>query len=158
MRQEAEVKRIESELEVQTYLDRLKYVLQSNSVRINFQKNRFVDRNRSKKFTNRYTMATLFPNEDEVEVLKRELANLTVEDYLESVKDIRFPKKSELRVFGKKYSGEDVYIKIRVELLDTVAASGSRFVFVMSFHFAENKFNVGDFPYMKDRGETNGRN
>ena len=58
-------------------------------------------------------MGQLFPGEDEVESLKRELARLIVEEYIETVKDIRFPKKSEMRVFGKQYSGEDVYIKIK---------------------------------------------
>ena len=60
-------------------------------------------------------MGQLFPGEGEVESLKRELARLIVEEYIETVKDIRFLKKSEMRVFGKQYSGEDVYIKIRVE-------------------------------------------
>lgn len=34
----SEQKRLESKLEVQTYLDRLKYVLYSGSVTINFQR------------------------------------------------------------------------------------------------------------------------
>ena len=79
-------------------------------------------------------------------VLKRELARLTVHDYIETVKDNRFPKRSAMRVFGKKYSEEDVYIKIRVEL---IGANGSNYIFVMSFHFAEKAFVETDFPYRK---------
>ena len=142
-------KRIENEIEVTTYLDRLRYALESGQAKINFQKDRIVDQNRDNKFTNRYTLLNLFPDEDEVEVLKHELASLTVENYIETVKDTRFVKKSEMRVFGKKYSSEDVYIKIRVELL-TVAGNA---IFVMSFHFAERVFVNSDFPYNRDRGE-----
>ena len=142
-------KRIENELEVTTYLDRLGYALQSGQAKINFQKDRIVDQNRDNRFTNRYTLLNLFPDEDEVEVLKRELAFLTVENYIETVKDTRFPHKSEMRVFEKKYSHEDVYIKIRVELL---TVSGNN-IFVMSFHFAERVFVDNDFPYNKNKGE-----
>lgn len=142
-------KRIENALEVGTYLDRLRYALQSGQAKINFQIDRIVDQNRDQRFTNRYTLSNLFPDEDEVEVLKRELALLTVENYIETVKDKRFPRKSEMRVFGKKYSGEDVYIKIRVELLTTTGSA----IFVMSFHFAERVFVDSDFAYNRDRGE-----
>lgn len=144
-----EIKRIESGSDVTTYLDRLKYAIESGSAMINFQRDRQVDSIRDEKYTNRYTMLTLFADEDEVAVLKRELARLTIHDYIETVKDTRFPKRSDMRVFGKKYSEEDVYIKIRVEL---VGAMGSNYIFVMSFHFAEEAFLETDFPYMK-RGE-----
>lgn len=144
-----EVKRKESKLEVQTYIDRLKYAIKSGSVTINFQKDRNVDQGRNKKYTNRYTMGQLFPDEDEVEALKRELSLLTVEEYIETVKDTRFPKRSEMRVFGKQYSGDDVYIKIRVELVSIAYASGDSFIMVMSFHYSEWDFKESDFPYKK---------
>ncbi|BEP30327.1 hypothetical protein HLPR_26580 [Helicovermis profundi] len=76
MSKDNQKKRIESKMEVQTYLDRLKYAIKSGSVRINFQKNRKVDEGRDKKYTNRYTMAQLFPDEDEVDALKKELTYL----------------------------------------------------------------------------------
>lgn len=149
MNQESGTKRIESKVEVQTYLDRLEYALKSNSAKINFQKNRRIDDNRTDKFTNRYTLAKLFPDEDEVEALKKELLILTVDEYIETVKDIKYPRKSEMRVFGKQYSEGDVYIKIRVELLDVTHASGGSFIFVMSFHYSERNFKESDFPYKK---------
>jgi len=96
-----EVKRVESKLDVETYLARLKYALQSGRAKINFQKERIVDENRDEKYTNKYTMLTLFPEEDEVEVLKRELANLRHQDYIETVKDTRYPERSEMRVLLK---------------------------------------------------------
>lgn len=41
---------------------------------------------------------------------------------------------------------DDVYIKIRVELLGTY---GNTTTFVMSFHFAEKKFAPEMFPYKR---------
>lgn len=149
MKADFEKSTIEGNLDISTYLDRLKYALESGSATINFQRDRQVDRVRDAKHTNRHTMLALFPEEDEVAVLKRELARLTIHDYIETVKDTRFPKRSDMRVFGKKYSEEDVYIKIRVEL---VGMMGSNYIFVMSFHFAEEAFVETDFPYRK-RGE-----
>ena len=144
-----EKKRMETKKEVQAYIDRLQYALQNGSVKVNFQKNRRVDERRDRKYTNRYTMSQLFPDEDEVEALKRELTYLTVEEYIETVQDLSFPKRSEMRVFGKKYSGKDVYIKIRVELVSITHANGGSFILVMSFHFSERKFKESDFPYRK---------
>lgn len=148
MSQTTEVKRKESKIEVQTFLDRLKYALESGSATVNYQGERRVDQKRNKKCTYRFTMDQLFPNEDETSVFKRELLQLSVEDYIETVKDTRFPNRSEMRVFGKRYIGKDVYIKIRVELASALV-NGANFVFVMSFHFAEWNFKESDFPYKK---------
>ena len=52
-----------------------------------------------------------------------------------------------MRVFGKNFANEDVYIKIRVELINVIGIGGDNYIFVMSFHFAERKFVSGDFPY-----------
>lgn len=148
MSQTNEVKRKESRLEVKTYLDRLKYALENGSATINYQEERRVDQKRNKRYTNRFTVAQLFPDDDEIEALKRELSHLTVEEYIETVKDTRCPKRSEMRVFGKQYSGDDVYIKIRVELVSTLA-NGANYIFVMSFHYSEWDFKESDFPYKK---------
>ena len=130
--------RIESELEIKAYIQNLKFAL-NNGAKIDFQVKRRVDDNRDEKYTNQYTVNT---------VLKRELLSLSVEDYIQTVKDLRFPKKSEMREFGKVYNGnEDVYIKIRVELLGIY---GQTTTFVMSFHFAERAFTPELFPYKKN--------
>lgn len=139
--------RIESELEVRTYIQDLKYAL-NNGARINFQAKRLVDENRDEKYTNQYTVDTLFPDENPVDALKRELLTLSVENYIRTVKDLRFPKKSEMREFGKIYNGkDDVYIKIRVELLGSY---GNTTAFIMSFHFSEKSFSSEMFPYRKN--------
>lgn len=139
--------RIESELEVKAYIQNLKFAL-NNGAKIDFQVKRRVDDNRDEKYTNQYTVNTLFPDENPVDALKRELLSLSVEDYMQTVKDLRFPKKSEMREFGKVYNGnDDVYIKIRVELLGIY---GQTTTFVMSFHFAERPFLPEMFPYKKN--------
>ena len=139
--------RIESEIEVKSYIQNLKYAL-NNGAKINFQENRYVDENRDEKYTNHYTVTELFPDENPVDALKRELLTLSVEDYMRTVKDTRFPKRSEMREFGKVYNGtEDVYIKIRVELLGLY---GNTTTFVMSFHFAEKAFSPEMFPHNKN--------
>lgn len=141
---QSETARIESRSDVQAYLQRLKYALDNGAI-ITFQEVRAVDAKRDPKHTNRYTVATLFPDENPPDALRRELQTLTVGEYMRTVKDLRFPECSEMREFGKTYSGHgDVYIKIRVELL---SADGSHTAFVMSFHFAEIPFNPEMFPY-----------
>ena len=138
--------RIESEIEVKSYIQDLKFAL-NNGAKIDFQAKRLVDEKRDEKYTNQYTVNKLFPDENPVDALKRELLTLSVEDYMKTVKYTRFPKRSEMREFGKVYNGtEDVYIKIRVELLGLY---GNTTTFVMSFHFAEKAFTPEMFPYKK---------
>lgn len=87
----------------------------------------------------------MFPDESPVAALRRELKTLTVCNYMRTVRDLRFSERSEMREFGKVYNGyEDVYIKIRVELLEEY---GKPTTFVMSFHYAERKFTKNMFPY-----------
>ena len=138
--------RIESEIEVKAYIQDMKYAL-NNGAHIDFQAHRRIDDEREEKYTNQYTVNKLFPDENPVDALKRELLTLTVEDYMQTVKDLCFPKRSEMREFGKIYNGnEDVYIKIRVELLGQY---GNITTFIMSFHFAEKAFTPDMFPYRK---------
>lgn len=139
--------RIESEIEVKAYIQDLKFAL-NNGAKIDFQAKRLVDEKRDEKYTNQYAVNKLFSDENPVDALKRELLTLSVEDYMQTVKDIRFPKRSEMREFGKVYNGtDDVYIKIRVELLGMY---GNTTTFVMSFHFAEKAFTPEMFPYKKN--------
>lgn len=135
--------RIESELEVKAYIQDLKFSL-NNGAQIDFQVKRVVDEKRDEKYTNQYTVNRLFPDENPVDALKRELLTLSVEDYMRTVKDTRFPKRSEMREFGKVYNGtEDVYIKIRVELLGLY---GNTTTFVMSFHFCREGIYSRNVP------------
>ena len=136
--------RIETESEVNSYLSNLRYALK-NGAKISFQQNRQVDKERDERFTNLYTVANLFPDENPGDALRRELEALTVEEYMRTVKDIHNPQKSEMREFGRVYNGtDDVYIKIRVELLSEY---GYHTAFVMSFHYAAKPFTPEMFPY-----------
>ena len=138
--------RIESELEVRSYLQDLRYALE-HGAKVTFQAERQVDQGRDIRYTNRFTIADLFPDENPSNALKRELQKLTIEEYMQTVKDLRFPNKSEMREFGKVYDGKgDVYIKIRVELLSEY---GNHTTFVMSFHYAAIPFTPEMFPYRK---------
>ena len=140
--------RIETEEEVDDYITKMKYAL-DHGASINFQRKRKVDEEREYKYTNEYTVGNLFPSENPICALKRELNTLTVREYIETVKDINFPKRSEMRVFGKTYQGtEDIYIKIRVEIFNE-AAAGNHTVFVMSFHYEAKPFTLTTFPYRK---------
>lgn len=130
-----------TKFEVETYLAKLKYALAQKDTVINFQEERQIDKERDPKYTNTYTMAKLFPDESPKEVLRRELEKLTVEEYIETVKDRNFPNLSDFWVFGKKYNSEDVYIKFRVEIV------GRNHLFVMSFHFSTIPFVEVVFPF-----------
>ena len=99
------------------------------------------------KYTNRYAIAKLFPDENPKDALKRELLALTEEEYMRTVKDIRFPNQSDMREFGKVYNDcDEIYIKIRVELASE-RGFGEHNTFVMSFHIAETPFCQEMFPY-----------
>ena len=136
--------RIESKQDVQNYIDRLQYALFCGA-EIMFQWHRRVDQERDERYTNQFTVSDLFPDENPVDVLRRELQSLKLEEYIHTVKDLRCPKKAEMRVFGRRYhDADDVYIKIRVELL---SKAGRHTAFVMSFHYAERPFSTGVFPY-----------
>lgn len=69
MSKSGETSRIETESEVKTYLDRLKYAI-DNGAKLTFQKVRIIDTQRDYKYTNDYTVNTLFPDENPVDALK----------------------------------------------------------------------------------------
>lgn len=143
--------RVESREEVKAYLANLRYAL-NQGAKIEVQLDRMVDQNRDPKYTNRNTIANLFPDESPETVMRRELQLLTVEEYMRTIKDLRFPKRSEMREFGKVYNGSDeVYIKIRVELI-AARGFGEHTTFVMSFHYAIKPFSQEIFPYSKKGG------
>ena len=141
-----ETYRIESREEVSAYLSKLRYAIDGGA-RLVIQEERQVDKNRPVIYTNTFTIPDLFPDEDPQVALRRELKTLTVEEYIKTVKDLRFPNKSEMREFGKIYAGtKEVYIKLRVEILGHV---GQPPLFVMSFHYAMRPFSEETFPYCK---------
>lgn len=138
--------RIESKEEIEGYIARLKYAIATGCY-VKIQYERQVDNSRDEEYSNTYTIADLFPDENPTAAVLREIKTLKVEEYIKTVKDLRFPKRKEMREFGRVYNGnKDVYIKLRVELLGEY---GGTTVFVMSFHYAVKPFSVKDFPYRK---------
>ena len=146
-----EQKYIESKDEITTFLDNLFYALNSGNAKIELIQDRTADKGRVDKYTNRYTLLCLFPDKDPVEALHQELATLSADEYIETVKDIRYEKRSPLRVFCKEYGGENVYIKLRVELLKMLSSGIDNYILVLSFHYAEKSFSDNDFPYRGKR-------
>jgi len=136
-------KTTQPEEEVTTYLEKLRYALDQGNTMITIQEVRQVDSERPLEQTNKYTLAQLFPDESPKEAVRRELRILKANEYMETVKDLRHPNLSEFWVFGRRYNEKDVYIKIRVEIIQRNC------VFVMSFHFSTRKFVDNDFPYAK---------
>lgn len=146
-------KRIETRFEVQMFIDQLKYAINDQNVYIEILNNRYVDHHRDKLFTNAYTLSFLFGDEERVEVIKRELTQLRIDNYIETVKDNRYPMRGEMRVFGMFYQSLGVYIKIRVDLINYDNHIGRSKILVMSFHFSEIPFSNQTFPY---RNKENG--
>ena len=72
-----EKSRIESKLDIQAYLQDLNYAL-DHGAEVRFQIDRIVDNNRDEQYTNKYTISDLFPNDNPVDVLKKELRNLSI--------------------------------------------------------------------------------
>ncbi len=127
--------RIESELEVKSYLQNLRYALE-NVRRLIFRQ--APDLSIIKEMKNIRTnirLINIFPDENPVDALKKELKMLTVEEYMRTESDLKFPNRSEMRNLEKSIMVTTMYIiKIRVELLGMY---GNSTTFVMSFHFAE---------------------
>ena len=137
--------RIESREDVSAFLQNLRYAFDNNS-KIEIMFDRKVDQLRPVEQTNRYTINALFPNDDPCVALRSELYKLRTQEYMRTVKDIKYPNKKEFREFGRIYDEDrHVYIKIRVIL--NSATDYSHLVFIMSFHFAEHHFSEEDFPY-----------
>ena len=138
--------RIETKAEVQGYIQNLIYNL-NHGAHIDFQPIRKVDSTRDIRYSNKYTVEDLFPNEDPRIALGREIRKLKVEEYIQTVRDLKHPKRSEYREFGRVYKDKgDVYIKIRVEV---ISYHGGQTVFVMSFHYAVKPLVNEYFPYAK---------
>ena len=118
-----------------------------NGARIIIPLDRKSEQGKDEKFTNKFCLNKLFEDKEYTKALSEELKKLTVENYIRTLKDDRFSEQSEFREFGKTYSSDaDVYIKTRVEV---IGDDGSRFVFVMSFHFAMFPLTENKFPYRK---------
>ena len=62
--------RIETKEEIEAYLAKLRYALE-HGAELTIQMERKVDNDREIQYTNRYTIADLFPNENPYDAIKR---------------------------------------------------------------------------------------
>lgn len=138
--------RVAPKSEVDAYIAKMRFAL-DNGAELSFQEDRSVDNNRPIQYTNKYTVADLFPDERPSDALRRELYTLTAAEYLRTVPDSRCPERGEFWEFGRIYDKGDVYIKFRVTLFDSVAY-GKHITFVMSFHYAQTPLSEEVFPYV----------
>lgn len=142
-----ETTRRETKAEVETFLAQLNYQI-SNGARLSLIEDRYVDKEREPKFTNRYTIAELFPDEEPSIALKRELLLVQAEHYLQTLTDSKYPQKKEWREFGKVYPvDKEIYMKFRVVLLGVEKSFYDDYVLVMSFHHSTVAFKNRIFPY-----------
>lgn len=141
-----EIIRIETKAEVNTFLARLNYQI-SHGARLNLIRDRNVDKDRDLIYTNRYTVAELFPDEDPNVALKRELLLITAEHYLQTLTDQRYPEK-EWREFGKIYPvDKEIYMKFRVVFRGAENPHNDDYILIMSFHHSTVAFKYRNFPH-----------
>lgn len=137
--------RIEQKFVVEHFLTEMKEALSSESAQLYSQHHRKED----EAEMHENIMSILFPNEDETAVLKRELTDLTMEDYIETLKDKKFPNKSETRIFAKQFNGDYVFLHVRIELLEDPETGDTHQGLITSLHFCETELPMSDFPYKK---------
>lgn len=138
--------RIEQKFVVEHFISEVKEALLNDSTQLSTEQKREED----EAELHENIMSILFPNEDETTVLKRELANLTSEDYLETLKDKKFPNKSETRVFAKKYDEDYIFLHVRMETLVQSESDETVKALIMSLHFRDeddDEIEIADFPY-----------
>ena len=124
---------IDSKEKVEIHLRAMREALQSDSCQ---QDILFTKRGQPETdpFSTAYTLQTLeFDSSD----IKHILANLTISDYIESIKDTVNTNSPDFRVFGIVQSGKEIYIKEKLRTQDKI--------FCISFHFAQ--YPLKEKPY-----------
>ena len=140
--------RVEQKFVIEHFIDQMHAALKNGSAQLFFQHDRDLDQAKDDEHLNQNAVSSLFPDEDVTEALKRELNQLAIADYVETVKDKRLPNKSETRVFIKKIADQYLHMNVRMEL-DRSQEDGRHDIFVMSVHRAEEEAPVADFPFKK---------
>lgn len=138
---------IEDRSEVLAFLAKLKHMLENQRTIIKLENNRKSDQYKKIEFTNRFTFSDLFPNENPVEVLRRELNLLSICEYMHTAVDVINPKAPNYYVFAKKI-GKYVYIKIKIVVFNGSTPGQPDTALVMSFHYAEYMIDDKSFPYL----------
>lgn len=127
---------IDSEDNVEKHLQQLKELLKDSKCKLEILP-RKKDEAEDDPYTTENTLQMLNYDSDDV---RRELLALSMDDYIENMKDDKRPDAPHFRVFGKTIRGYEIYIKEKIK--------SSKGVFCVSFHRA--RYNLKDRPYKKE--------
>lgn len=136
----------ESKSEIEIFIHELRLALANKKSFIRVIEKKTSEIGRDAEQTNASTISTLLPDEYPHIALRRELKKLEVIDYMYSMTDSLFPYGNKLKVFGKNYSGADVYIKLKLEF-EYDKSFENAIVLVLSFHKSTRPFGLNEFPY-----------
>lgn len=138
---------VEDSSVVSTFLAKLKFMLENPCTSIQLDKKKS-DQFKPYEYTNKFTLSNLFPNENPVDAMKRELRLLSLCDYLHTAVDVVNPKSPNYYVFAKKFD-KFVYIKVKIVVFNGSIPGQQDTILVMSFHYAEHLINENSFRYLK---------
>jgi len=131
--------RIEQKFVVQHFIEQLRETLRNEALELFIQNEEEQDQEVDAEDLDQNALSVLFPNQDAAIVLTQGMRELAIGDYLETVKDKRFPNKSERRVFVKTIADQLLSVSVRLE-------SDLAHVYVEVSVFEESE---ADFPFKK---------
>lgn len=131
--------RIEQKFVVQHFIEQLRETLRNEALELFIQNEEEQDQEVDAEDLDQNALSVLFPNQDAAVVLTQGMRELAIGDYLETVKDKRFPNKSERRVFVKTIADQLLSVSVRLE-------SDLAQVYVEVSGFEESE---ADFPFKK---------
>lgn len=125
--------------EVKLFLETLKNILNDKEFNLKRDLDILLKKKNENPLDQYTTMNTLAELNYDKEDIKRELLNLSIEDYIETLIDIKEINGPKLYVFIKYIIGKAVYIKIKIRSIQ------NRKIFCISFHFA--RYENFNYPY-----------
>lgn len=125
--------------EVEEFLEILKNILNNKNFNIGKDLDILLKKKNEDPLDPYTTMNTLNELDYDKEDIKRELLNLSIEDYIETLIDLKDINGPKLYVFIKYIIGRAVYIKIKIRSIQ------NRKIFCISFHFA--RYENFEYPY-----------
>lgn len=118
---------------VKHFLKKIQNFLTNDTCQLDIQRRR---RNKNPNDPNSTINTLLSLNYDEEDV-KNEILSLTIEDYIETVKDKKKVDGKHYRIFRKKIKGREIYIKLKICDVNRIH--------LISFHYAN--WGMKDRPY-----------
>lgn len=125
--------------EVEEFLKILKSILNNKNFNIGKDLDILLKKKNEDPLDPYTTMNTLNELDYDKKDIKREILNLSIEDYIETLIDLKDIDGPKLYVFIKYIIGRAVYIKIKIRSIQ------NRKIFCISFHFA--RYENFEYPY-----------